>query len=166
MIRRFMLMARKHWGTLIFACFGLLGATLLSLVTPGLIRQMTASLDSGGTVDMKLIGNIALALLVTYLVRAVCRFISAYYSHVAAWTFVGELTVMIYDKLQKLSMRYYQDKQTGQIMSRLINDSRQLEVLVAHAVPDFVTNALMVVCVTVILFTINVPLTLLTLIPM
>ena len=165
MIKRLLVMAKKHYGTLIFACCGLLGATALSLATPNFIRQLTSSLDVKDGIDMETIMTMSISLVIIYIVRAGCRFISTYFSHVAAWTFVPELTLKIYDKLQHLSMRYYQDKQTGQLMSRLINDSRQIEVLVAHAVPDFVSNLLTVVLVTIMLFTINVPLTLLTMIP-
>jgi ATP-binding cassette subfamily B protein/subfamily B ATP-binding cassette protein MsbA len=100
-----------------------------------------------------------------YVVRAICRFLNTYYAHVAAWRFVPDLTGMVYDKLQSLSMRYYQDKQTGQLLSRTVNDVRQIELLIAHAMPDLVSNALMVLAVTVILLTINPTLALLTFVP-
>ncbi len=86
-------------------------------------------------------------------------------SHVAAWRFVPELTLTVYDKLQQLSLRYYQDKQTGELMSRMVNDTRQIEVLIAHALPDLASNLLVVAGVAVMLFVINPRLALLTLIP-
>ena len=45
-------------------------------------------------------------LVVAYLLRAVCRFISISISHLAAG-FCAELTLTIYDKLQSLSLRYF-----------------------------------------------------------
>jgi ATP-binding cassette subfamily B protein/subfamily B ATP-binding cassette protein MsbA len=75
------------------------------------------------------------------------------------------MRVLVYDHLQKLSLRFYHDKQTGQLMSRTINDTATFELLIAHAVPDLVTNILIIVGVTFILFSMNGTLALLTLIP-
>ena len=48
--KRLLLMARKHWPTLGLAVLGLVGAALLNLVTPEIIRRFTAalSLPDGG----------------------------------------------------------------------------------------------------------------------
>ena len=50
-------------------------------------------------------------------------------------------------------------------MSRMVNDTRQIELLVAHAIPDLASNLLVVLAVAVMLFIINPVLALLTLIP-
>ena len=163
--KRLIVMAKKHWGTLFIAVVGIIGAAILNLVTPYIVQQMTASLETpeGLTVQTLLVFSGALVL--AYLLRAIFRFVSMYVSHLAAWRFVPELTLMVYDKLQSLSMRYYQDKQTGEIMSRTLSDTRQIEVLVAHALPDLISNVLVIVSVAIMLFTINARLALLTLIP-
>jgi len=158
-------MARKHWGTLALATLGIVGAAMLNLVTPEIVRRLIASLSIEGGTDSALLIGYALVLTGAYAVRAVCRFISMAISHLAAWRFVPELTLTVYEKLQSLSLRYYHDKQTGEIMSRTLNDTRQLEVLIAHALPDFVSNALIVAGVAVMLFTINPALAALTMIP-
>ena len=165
MARRLLLMARKYWGLLIFSTIGLLGATLTSLVTPGLIRMLTQELDSTNGVVMNRLIMFMLILTGAYILRAICRFINTYVAHLAAWRFVPEVTLQLYDKLQHLSMRYFQDKQTGQLLSRVVNDVTRIEVLIAHAVPDLLSNLLMVIAVTIILLTINPVLALLTLIP-
>ncbi|MGI6200079.1 MAG: ABC transporter ATP-binding protein [Christensenellales bacterium] len=162
--KRLILMARKHWGTLAIAVVGLVGAALLNLVTPEMVRRLTGALESDGVSSGILIGYVVI-LVVAYLLRAVCRFISMSISHLAAWRFVPELTLTIYDKLQSLSLKYYQDKQTGQLMSRMINDTRQIEVLVAHALPDLISNVLIILGVAVMLFVINPTLAILTLVP-
>ncbi|MGI5894808.1 MAG: ABC transporter ATP-binding protein [Candidatus Merdivicinus sp.] len=163
--KRLLLMARKHWGTLIIAACGIVGAALLNLVTPEIVRRLTASLSLEGGLTTQLLVGYVLVLIAAYLLRAVCRFISIAISHLAAWRFVPELTLIVYDKLQSLSLRYYQDKQTGELMSRLVNDTRQLELLVAHALPDLASNLVVVLSVAVMLFVINPTLALLTLIP-
>jgi len=75
------------------------------------------------------------------------------------------MRVIVYDHLQKLSLRYYHGKQTGQLMSRTTNDTATFESLIAHSIPELITNVLVLIGVTVILFYMNVYLAFLTLIP-
>ena len=164
LIWRLVRMARKHWGTLLIAASGLIGAAVLNLVTPEIVRRLMSTMEAEGLTTQFLIG-MAVLLVGAYGLRAVCRFIAMSISHLAAWRFVADLTFDLYDRLQLLSMRYFQDKQTGQLLSRLINDPRQIEVLLAHALPDLVSSILVVIGVAIMLFRINVPLAALTLAP-
>lgn len=165
LVKRLLAMASNHLGTMIFAALGIVGAALLNLVTPALMRRFTASISDVDTLTKKALWVYAGALLIAYIVRAVCRGITLGVAHIAAWEFVAELTLKVYDKYEQLSMRYFQDKQTGDLMSRMINDTRQLEVLIAHSIPDLSGNLLIVAGVAVMMFTINVRLALITLIP-
>lgn len=165
MTKRLLWMARKHWGTLIIAVLGLIGAAVLNLVTPSVIQQLTRALQTPDSMTVNTLITFVVILVAAYLLRAVCRFVAMSISHLAAWRFVADLTFEIYDRLQALSLRYYQDKQTGQLMSRMVNDTRQIEVLVAHALPDLFSSLLVIVGVMIMLLTVNVPLALLTLAP-
>lgn len=163
--KRFILMAKSHWGEIIITVIALIGVSALSLVTPEVIRRMTAVLSDPELLSSEILLKYAVILVAAYLVRGVLRFVSMYVSHIAAWKFVGELTLKVYDKYQELSMRYYQDKQTGQLMSRMVNDTRLLEVLIAHSLPDLITNVLVIIGVAIMIFMIDPFLALLTLIP-
>lgn len=164
-VKRLLAMASNHIATMLFAAFGIVGAAVLNLVTPALMRRFTASISDIDTLTKRTLLIYAGVLLAAYIVRAVCRGISLGVAHIAAWNFVAELTLKVYDKYEQLSMRYFQDKQTGDLMSRMLNDTRQLEVLIAHSIPDLAGNLLIIVGVCVMMFTINVRLALITLIP-
>ena len=86
-------------------------------------------------------------------------------AHVAGWGVVADVRQHIYEHLQRLSLRFYEDKQTGQLMSRVVNDSDLFEQLIAHAVPDVVVNVLTLIGVSAVLFRLNWQLTLLSLVP-
>ena len=161
---RLIKMAREHWGVLIVAALALIGAAVMGLVTPGIVQKLTALLESN-TATVGELATLCLILVGAYALRMVCRFGAMYLSHLGAWSFVADLTFQIYDKLQTLSQRYFSDKQTGELMSRMVNDTRQIEMLVAHALPDLVSSLLVVLGVTVMLFVINPLLALLTLLP-
>ena len=164
--KRLILMARKYWRTIGIASIGIVGAALLTLVTPAVVRNLTEKLtEDNAPINVNILLIYAAALVGAYLLRAVCRWVALAVSHVAAWSFVGELTAKVYEKLQKLSMKFYQDKQTGQLMSRMINDTRQTEVLLAHALPDLISNVIVIIGVAILIFTINPVLAAITLIP-
>ncbi|MCB0188372.1 MAG: ABC transporter ATP-binding protein, partial [Caldilineaceae bacterium] len=59
----------------------------------------------------------------------------------------------------------YEDKQTGQLMSRVVNDTDKFELLIAHALPDIAVNVLTLVGVTAVLLVMNWQLTLLSMVP-
>lgn len=158
--------ARPYWWLLYISGFSLLAITTLNLLTPWMIRKLIALLtENRDSIPMTSIRNIAVILAAAYAGRALFTYLNRYLSHVAAWNLVADMRVLVYDHLQKLSLRYYHDKQTGQLMSRATNDTATFEVLIAHAVPDLVTNGLILSGITVILFIINAKLALLTLVP-
>ena len=162
--KRFLKMAKPVRKPLIITVLSLLGVSAMSLVTPELVRRLTASL-SDGTATKELIITFAVVLFAAYALKAVMTFLSKWQAHIAAWNFVGDLMLKVYEKLQTLSLKYYSDKQTGQIMSRAINDTRNMENLIAHALPDLLSNVLVIVFVAIMIFSINPILALISLIP-
>ncbi len=144
--------------------FGLVAAQLF---VPWLIRSLIDRLTTGPlnneTIDF--ITKLSSIALLVFIARAVMQFIRSYAAHVAGWGVVSDARRLVYEHIQKLSLRFYEDKQTGQLMSRIINDTDLFERMIAHALPDVVVNAITLVGVTAILFSMNVRLTLLTLIP-
>lgn len=143
---------------------GLVGAQLL---IPWIIRQLidrltTQPLDQG-TIDF--ITRISFIALIIFVARALMQFVRSYAAHKAGWGVVSDARRLVYQHIQKLSLRFYEDKQTGQLMSRIINDTDLFERMIAHALPDVIVNGITLVGVTVILLSMNINLTLLTLIP-
>ncbi len=139
----------------------------VQLFAPWFIRQLIATVRTGNAdaLSYSLITRLALLALAIYAARAGLEFLRSYMAHVAGWGVVADVRVAIYRHLQRLSLHYYEDKQTGQLMSRMVNDSDLLEKLIAHAVPDVLVNVLTLVGVSTMLLIMNAQLTLLTLVP-
>ena len=143
----------KHLIAATVALFVIAGANLLA---PEITRRIIAVMESGNLDnEINTIITLAMILLATFALRAVCQFVNSYLSHVASWRMVDSLRCRLYDHLQKLSMSYYHDKQTGQLMSRVVNDTDVFEALIAHALPEIVANIITLVGVFIILMTIN-----------
>jgi len=71
----------------------------------------------------------------------------------------------LYERLQWLSMRYYDRHPTGALISRLTQDSGGVQDLIAFGIPFFVTNFITVLGVAVMILVINWKLALLALLP-
>lgn len=160
-------MAKPYWKYLVISGISMLAITALNLLGPWLVRDLTGIITNINKYPnaRQMIVNISLILIFSYILRIVFQFLNSYLSHYAAWNLVADVRTMVYDKLQKLSYRYFADKQTGQLMSRVVNDTANFEVLIAHAVPELFTNAFIVLGVAIILFIINPILAAISLIP-
>lgn len=165
MIKRLLEFVKPWRGSIIVTIISLIIASLLSLVTPEAVRRLTALLGGSDNLTLTIILTYVLIMVGAYLLRAFFRFISMWQAHIAAWKFVADITNRCYNKLQRLSPAYYSNKQTGEIMSRMINDTRQLELLIAHTIPDLATNVIVILGVCVMIFLINWKLALFTMIP-
>ncbi|MDR2933629.1 MAG: ABC transporter ATP-binding protein, partial [Oscillospiraceae bacterium] len=158
--------AIRYKGLYVIAILATLALTFVNLAAPRVLSGMTALVAEGVTREaLRQIGLFTLTLCVLYLMRVLFRFLSNYLAHKAAWSLVEDMRIRVYDKIQSLSMRYFHDKQTGDLMSRVINDTATFELLYAHIIPESITNVVTVTGVMIILLTINVKLALLTCIP-
>jgi len=118
-----------------------------------------------GLEDLSGIVTLVFALLALYLLRVLFRFLSSYLSHKAAWKLVRDLRMTVYNHIQSFSISFFHKRQTGDLMSRVVNDTATFEALYAHVIPETITNTLTLIGVVIILFTINPTLALLTCIP-
>jgi ABC-type multidrug transport system fused ATPase/permease subunit len=160
--------AKKYNVYIIFGTLCVLLYTALNLVSPMFIRQLIKLFGADGLNEDSRgrIIQMGVILLAVYSARVAFRFCYNYFNHKAAWSYVGDLRVALYDHMQGLSIGYFSDKQTGQLLSRVISDAGTIEMLIAHAVPDTVTNVLSFIGVNILLFSINPTLALLTCIPL
>lgn len=158
--------ATRYKGLYVLAILSTLGLTIINLTAPKILSDMTGVVGKGvDTNSLDTITNFAFILLLLYLLRILFRFLSNYLAHKAAWHLVGDLRGRLYNKLQSLDLGFFHDKQTGDLMSRVVNDTRDFELLYAHMIPDIITNLVTFVGILVILITINWKLALITCCP-
>ena len=158
--------AARYKGLYVIAILSTFGLTVVNLSAPKVLSAMTGIVENGMDDDgLSTVRNLALLLLGLYLLRVVFRFLSNYLAHRAAWYLVGDLRSRLYNKLQSLDLGFFHDKQTGDLMSRVVNDTRDFELLYAHMIPDLITNFVTFIGVLIILLTINVKLALITCCP-
>ncbi len=162
------MISRAYWAWMALAFVAMLGVTGAVLAGPWMLRSLIAVIEESVGVEPLPYGQIArvaLILLAVYALRPSLRALQTWSAHVAGWGSVAAARQEIYDHLQKLSPRYYSDMQTGQIMSRVVNDTGHFEQLMAHAVPEMAVSLLTLSGVSAVLFHINARLASYTLIP-
>ena len=158
--------AARYKGLYVIAILSTFGLTVVNLSAPKVLSAMTGIVEKGMDDEgLSSVRNLALILLGLYLLRVLFRFLSNYLAHRAAWYLVGDLRSRLYNKLQSLDLGFFHDKQTGDLMSRVVNDTRDFELLYAHMIPDLITNFVTFIGVLIILLTINVKLALITCAP-
>ena len=158
--------AARYKVLYILAILSTLLLTGVNLTAPKLLSKMTGIVGEGvDDTALKQIVFLAAGLLVLYLLRIVFRFMNNYLAHKAAWYLVGDLRDRLYKKLQSLDLGFFHDKQTGDLMSRVVNDTRDFELLYAHMIPDMITNLVTFGGVLTILLIINWKLALITCFP-
>lgn len=156
---------RSHVAV-VFLCA--VGATATNLAGPWLIRSLIGLLEGGdgwAAVGPRLSWLVA-ALISAFALRAVFVFFVGYVAHIVAWNYVSDVTVALYDHLQRQSLRYFSERQTGEMLPRLIKDTSDMEPFAAHDMPDLIMNVLTLLGITAIFISLDPTLAALTLLPM
>jgi ATP-binding cassette, subfamily B, bacterial len=148
-----------------------LGATAMMLAGPWLIRDLVRIIaaESRGGGWKEAAGPLSwltLGLVASFLLRAAFLFLVGYVAHIVAWSYVRDLTVALYEHLQRQSLGYYGDRQTGELLTRLSKDTADMEPFMAHDAPDIIMNVSMLVGISAILFSLDPALAALTLLPL
>ncbi len=148
------------------AILSTLALTGVNLAAPKVLSAMTGIVEAGvDEAGLRTIGVFTAILVSLYLLRILFRFLSNYLAHKADWYLVGDLRTRTYDKLEHMHLGYFHDKQTGDLMSRIVNDTRDFELLYAHMIPESITNVVTFTGVLIVLLTINWKLALITCAP-
>ena len=127
--------------------------SLIGLVYPILTNKITKEFVNDGNVNMILIFGIGL--LVCYIIRMFLRFFVQYYGHVIGVKMQGDMRRDMFNKLQKLPFSYYDEHETGKIMSRMTNDLQNVSELAHHGPENLFICGITVICSLVYLLTIS-----------
>ena len=160
--------ARKYTLVLTITTFSMLALVGVQLVIPWIIKILVSTITTPGATlanSASTITWLSIIVLIAFVVRAVMQFLRSYLAHIAGWGVVADVRKYIYEHMQRLSLRFYEDKQVGTLMSNVVNDTDLFEQLIAHAIPDVVVNVITLVGVTAVLLSLNWKLTLFSIVP-
>jgi ATP-binding cassette, subfamily B, bacterial len=159
--------SKKYAWALTVTVVSMLALVAAQLIIPWLIRTLIQLVTEQQLTPetMTIVTRLTLIALITFLARGVMQFTRSYLAHLAGWGVVSDARKFVYEHMQQLSLRFYEDKQTGQLMSRVVNDTDLFERMIAHAIPDVIVNVLTFVAITLVLASMNWQLTLYSMAP-
>lgn len=156
--------AKPQMIFLILGLFASAIATVASFYMPWAIRELTSLATQGVANFAQSAFHIGLILLITTVIQAAGSGVSGYLNHHGALLYVKQLRMKLYSKLQQMSLRYFNDSSTGDLTGRVVGDTMKAEELLAHVIPDVITNFITFIGVSIILFSLNIKLALASLI--
>ncbi len=149
---------RFYWKTALGALLSLLLVNAANLYMPQLLRRL---IDQGITpLDLHTIWLVAVLLVVVAVVRGVFNFLRGYLSEKSSQGIAYELRNRIFEKLQGLSFSYHDQAQTGKLMTRMTSDVEFVRTFVGNGLLQLLSALILLTGTMVILFTMNVGLTL------
>ena len=101
-----------------------------------------------------------LLVLMLYVVRALLRYFVQYYGHLIGTRMQAQMRTDMFAHLQKLPFSFYDNTETGEIISRISNDLFDVVELAHHGPENLIISTLTIVGSFIYLCTINIPLTL------
>jgi len=130
----------------------------IDLAFPLVTRQFINDIIPNG--KLRIFYIFIIALLMLAVVRAVLNYIIDYWGHIVGTRMERDMRRDLFEHLQTLSFDYFDNVKTGHIMSRIVNDLREISELAHHGPEDLFLSLVMLIGSFIILTTIEWRLTL------
>ncbi len=158
MLKRFIRYYRPHRLIFTLDMLAALLVALVGIVYPIITREMLNELIPNKEYRQIVIAG--LGLLVLYLVRMGLNFFIQYYGHVMGVRMQAEMRSDMFRHLEKLPYSFYDNHETGKIMSRMTSDLMDVSELAHHGPENLLISSISVIISFIYLSTINIWLTL------
>ena len=135
--------------------------SVTALLLPLCANYITKSLLNGSVpITLHQIYGMGAVMLVLLIIHVVCNMFVDYQGHMMGARMERDMRSELFDHYQKLSFGFYDEQKTGQLMTRITNDSFDMSELFHHGPEDIVISLLNFVGAFMIMLTINVDLAL------
>ncbi len=155
---------RPYWKQVVLAFFTVIALTMLSLAVPLIIRRV---IDQGLVgEDAQLLITAALILLAIGIASAFLIYWQRYLTELIATQVGYDLRNRLYDHIQRLPFTYHDHAETGQLISRTIEDVRAIERFTGNGIVELIHLLLLFTGIGTLLFIANPRLAAIALLPM
>ena len=135
---------------------------IIDLSFPQILRWLPEGLFSGNAASIfSALRWLFPALLIWYLLRALCQFYVTSYGHVMGTRMETDMRQDLFDKYMSLSYSYYDQNNTGEMMSRLVSDLFDISELAHHGPENLLMCSIKIIGSFILLLWVNVPMTML-----
>jgi ATP-binding cassette subfamily B protein len=141
-----------------FGCAVIVG--LLELSFPLAVNQFIDNLLPRQ--DWPLILLASAALLIIYALNTVLQYVVTYWGHMLGINIETDMRRKLFDHIQKLSFRFFDNNKTGHLIARITNDLNDIGEIAHHGPEDIFIAIMTLIGAFILMGTINLELTLLT----
>ncbi len=130
--------------------------SVVDLLYPQILRTLTNTLftrDSGTILSA--LPWIAVALLVMYILQSLCKYYVTYQGHMMGANMERDMRQQLFDHYEKLSFSYYNQNNSGQMMSKLVSDLFDIAEFAHHGPENLFISVVKIIGSFVFLFLIN-----------
>jgi ATP-binding cassette subfamily B protein len=154
---------KRYRGRYAFGLVCLLATGSLAMTIPYLLKRAVDTIAAGGSLGR--VGGIALLMIGIALVQAVARTFSRFVIFNVGRDIEYDLRNDLFAHLERLPLAYYQSQQTGDLMSRLVNDITAIRMLLGVGFLNLINTPIYYVYAVSIMASLDWRLTLAALVP-
>src|SRR5512143_3915111 len=138
--RRLMVYLRPHLGRLTIAMIAIVIGSVLSLAGPYTLQYLIDAVFTQN--NAQLLNQITIILIIIFALQAVFYFIRAYQLQYIGERVMIDLRLNLFQHLQKLSLSFYNERRTGELVSRATNDVATVRTLVTNDVSTAISQVI------------------------
>lgn len=130
--------------------------SLVDLAFPQILRTLTKTLftESSDVILWALL-PITLVLLIMYMIQTGCKYYVSYQGHMMGAYMERDMRQQLFDHYERLSFSYYDQNNSGQMMSKLVSDLFDISEFAHHGPENLFISLIKIIGSFVFLFLIN-----------
>lgn len=140
--------------------FTIVGPKVLGNATTELYNGVVRKLNNAGSIDYTKLHTILLTLLILYIISATFNYIQGIVVAKISAKYTLELRKKVNRKMEKLPLKYFDEKSHGEVLSLITNDIDKISQNLSYALTETVTCIIAVLGMLIMMFSINVTMTL------
>ena len=130
--------------------------SLVDLAFPQILRTLTKTLfTESSDVILRALIPITLVLLVMYVIQTGCKYYVSYQGHMMGAYMERDMRQQLFDHYERLSFSYYDQNNSGQMMSKLVSDLFDISEFAHHGPENLFISLIKIIGSFVFLFLIN-----------
>ena len=164
-LRTFLTYLKPYWISLAIVFIFAVASTIFTIVGPKMLGNATtilfkgvvakATRQPGAAIDFTAIGNIAVELIVLYVLSAIFMYLQGYIMSGVAMKVVYKFRRNISEKIERMPLKYFDTMTHGEILSRVTNDIDTISTTLSQNLTQIITSLVTIVGVIVMMLTIS-----------
>lgn len=163
--KEFLKSIKPFWLPILSSVCLCVSSAILGIFTPKILGEMTnIAINSYPDIDWGALSTKAITIIILFVLSALLNYAQAYILAVVTAKYTNRLRRQIIEKISRLPISYFDKNKYGDTLSRMTNDIGVLDVSLSQEVADISLSLTTLVGIVAIMFTISVPLTLISLV--